>query len=240
MAERKYIPIAPVGKCKGCGSLFQQVLSRGKARKYCRPECKPVNPPSTKPCDVLGCWKLARSNGAPYCESHYGRIRRTGELGPSEPIVSFLHCLYCGKDAGGKKFCDQRCGTRHRRGVPVFKACICCGHMFEPLNKGIDKKCCSDECERIRKQDISDSRRCVSSMTKDGRSIRYLVFARDNWTCKICNEPVNRKARWPEPDYPTIDHIHPVSRGGSHELDNLQCAHATCNLKKHAKVLNNN
>lgn len=31
---------------------------------------------------------------------------------------------------------------------------------------------------------------------------------------------------------PTFDHIHPVSKGGGDEQDNLQIAHAICNKRK--------
>lgn len=30
----------------------------------------------------------------------------------------------------------------------------------------------------------------------------------------------------------TLDHIIPLSKGGSHTADNLQCAHFMCNSKK--------
>lgn len=33
-----------------------------------------------------------------------------------------------------------------------------------------------------------------------------------------------------------VDHIVPISRGGSHTYDNLQAAHANCNRKKWAKA----
>ncbi len=55
-----------------------------------------------------------------------------------------------------------------------------------------------------------------------------IVFERDKGTCQICKCPV-------EDDF-HIDHIIPVSKGGEHSYVNVQLAHPSCNLKKHAKM----
>jgi 5-methylcytosine-specific restriction endonuclease McrA len=188
-----------------------------------------------KLCDSEGCLNLARSNGAAYCETHYYRLRRTGSLDVSRPPVYYLSCQHCGKPSNGNKNCSIRCATRASRGSAVSRPCVSCGIDFQPVQ---NKLTCSSECDRIRKQSGWDERRCLASSTIEGRSIRYEVFRRDNWTCKICNEPVNRNSKWPDHDYPTLDHIHPFSKGGRHTMDNLQCAHFICNTRKHAKVLN--
>jgi 5-methylcytosine-specific restriction endonuclease McrA len=56
------------------------------------------------------------------------------------------------------------------------------------------------------------------------------VFERDAGLCGICSEPV-------DPNDWHLDHIHPLSKGGHHTLDNVQIAHPRCNRKKGAKVL---
>jgi CRISPR/Cas system Type II protein with McrA/HNH and RuvC-like nuclease domain len=53
-------------------------------------------------------------------------------------------------------------------------------------------------------------------------STRRAVWERDNSTCQHC-ETQERL---------TIDHIIPVSRGGSDELDNLQILCRSCNARK--------
>lgn len=44
--------------------------------------------------------------------------------------------------------------------------------------------------------------------------------------------------RWGDygPDYPTIDHIVPLSKGGPHLWSNVQVACAECNIAKGASV----
>jgi 5-methylcytosine-specific restriction endonuclease McrA len=66
---------------------------------------------------------------------------------------------------------------------------------------------------------------------------REQVLLRDNYTCHICDEPTDPTAThimgqpgWER--YPHIDHVIPLSRGGSDTLDNVRTAHAECNLLK--------
>lgn len=61
------------------------------------------------------------------------------------------------------------------------------------------------------------------------------LIKRDAGICQICGEPTNdddivngRIGRM----YPTLDHIIPLSKGGSHTWDNVQLAHMHCNAGK--------
>lgn len=55
------------------------------------------------------------------------------------------------------------------------------------------------------------------------------VWKRANGYCGICQMPLG--------DSPYhFDHIVPLARGGEHSTRNLQVAHATCNLRKGARV----
>ena len=58
---------------------------------------------------------------------------------------------------------------------------------------------------------------------------RYAVIERDGLVCGICGGVVAE-------DDVHIDHIYPWSLGGSDELDNLQVAHSSCNIRKGARV----
>ena len=51
---------------------------------------------------------------------------------------------------------------------------------------------------------------------------RKMLIARDGLACGICGEPMTEATV-------TIDHIVPVSKGGSHEMANLRLAHKRCN-----------
>lgn len=60
------------------------------------------------------------------------------------------------------------------------------------------------------------------------------------WTgaCGICGDPLDRDLTHPDPRSKSIDHIVPLSRGGTHVAANLQWAHLFCNVAKGARLLN--
>jgi len=64
------------------------------------------------------------------------------------------------------------------------------------------------------------------------RVVRATVYARDGYTCQLCREPVMMATRVPHPWAPTLDHIIPLSAGGTHEYANVQLAHFMCNSVK--------
>jgi len=81
-------------------------------------------------------------------------------------------------------------------------------------------------CKRFNKKNNNKTRR--SSFTK---SIRHEVFKKDKYHCIECGA-TNKKAVL------HIDHIIPVSKGGTDELDNLQTLCESCNLAKKNRIIN--
>lgn len=74
---------------------------------------------------------------------------------------------------------------------------------------------------RIEKDDIKTYRKKTLSF-----KVRLNVLANDGYECKHCGTKENL----------TVDHIVPESKGGSHELDNLQTLCGSCNSKKGVKL----
>jgi 5-methylcytosine-specific restriction endonuclease McrA len=68
----------------------------------------------------------------------------------------------------------------------------------------------------------------LDEITRPAALLTYLM-ERDRKRCGICREPIRAKTG---PRRPSVDHIVPLSRGGQHELSNLQAAHYVCNLAK--------
>jgi hypothetical protein len=60
--------------------------------------------------------------------------------------------------------------------------------------------------------------------------VRLAVYQRDQGRCAYCSNPVN----WPQYH---CDHVEPVAKGGSDDIDNLCVACVPCNLAKAAKSL---
>lgn len=58
--------------------------------------------------------------------------------------------------------------------------------------------------------------------------LRNFIFKRDNYTCQYCGE-YGKKLE--------CDHIIPISRGGTNDLDNLITTCKNCNRQKRDKLL---
>lgn len=58
-----------------------------------------------------------------------------------------------------------------------------------------------------------------------------------NKTYCLCGTRIDDTLSSPHPTSLTIEHLTPTSRGGAHNLDNIDFAHRTCNTKKGAKTL---
>ena len=61
------------------------------------------------------------------------------------------------------------------------------------------------------------------------------VVKKNKGICQICGKPID----WNDIEnghikrnYPTVDHIIPFSKGGTHTWDNVQLAHMSCNAGK--------
>ena len=65
------------------------------------------------------------------------------------------------------------------------------------------------------------------------------LLKKQNGICQLCGRPVDvsdRVGLRTGNNYPTVDHIVPISLGGSHTWDNVQLAHMICNSIKCANA----
>jgi hypothetical protein len=63
-----------------------------------------------------------------------------------------------------------------------------------------------------------------------------IVYKKAGYVCGICNKPVDPSLDYPDPESPSLDHIMPLSLGGTHTWDNVQLAHLRCNVKKNNNI----
>lgn len=146
---------------------------------------------------------------------------------------------------------QQRQRQRLRRPRVTLRApretrkCTVCGAEFE-CTVSSNRKYCSKKCAkkvgrkkwkrtpqgREAKRREEQARRAA----KRGAYVAPVYFKqiaeRDKWTCQLCGKPVKRKAKAPDPLAPTLDHIIPLAKGGTHEPKNVQLAHFLCNALK--------
>lgn len=79
-------------------------------------------------------------------------------------------------------------------------------------------------------------RRALIRSTSIGAVDLDLLWVRQCAVCALCNQRIDHSLAWPEPMSRSVDHIVPLSKGGTHEQANLAWTHLVCNLKKGAKA----
>ena len=123
-----------------------------------------------------------------------------------------------------------------------FKMCQCkeCGAFFIG-----GRSCyCSDECKRKHINRKHDKRLDRANRIDKSISLKKL-YKRDKGICWICGGKCDYKDYVKDENgyfivganYPSIDHVYPLSKGGNHEWSNVKLAHHYCNTLKNDKVV---
>lgn len=93
------------------------------------------------------------------------------------------------------------------------------------------RRWCSEACRTAAHTALRNHLR--RSVARSGDLITVAVLGRrDGWVCHLCSRSVPRDASYPDPMSGSIDHLVPVSDGGSHTLANVALAHLTCNVRR--------
>lgn len=140
-------------------------------------------------------------------------------------------------------FCSRNCKDLHRRKQDKLKriaskqerTCLHCAKVITQERRS-DAMFCSNDCNSKAHQLQRKLRNRANEEGKRGY-LRTEICKRDGWICQICKEPVEKTAHHPNPLAPSLDHIIPVSKGGSSDPSNLQLTHLRCNLKRGNKAL---
>jgi hypothetical protein len=164
---------------------------------------------------------------------------------PDVPLPQGRTCEGCGANIDHLNLRARTCCSACQRWKfnnpgtlrPVEKTCATCSTSL--VGKRADAQFCSASCRdaspanAMRYRDKSKLRRARIKSGQRGEPVRAeAVLDRDGWMCGLCGESIDGSVRWPDPASPSIDHITPVSRGGSHSMANLQAAHLGCNSRK--------
>lgn len=232
--------------CEGCGNGF---IRHGKA-KTCNEACAKAAVKRRR----QEAARLTKDSQVQTCEQckavfvgHKRRFctRRCGERSKQLRCRFPAICKHCGKGylAWHKQqaHCSRRCAKGGRDAI-----CEWCQKTFPARQAGRRKnRFCSRACVQAAwaKRDGSkgyDKAKAVArvyarrALSKQSGEVFKAedVFARDEYQCGICGLPTDRTKGWPHPDAPTVDHIIPVSKGGTHTMANVQCSHWSCNLGK--------
>lgn len=220
-----------------CGAHHGRWLATGDIRAHI--PIRTHNPGAL--CSIEGCGRPVNSHGL--CNSHERRMK--GEVSAGQPIRRYnpgqtCEVEGCDRVSDGRGLCS---GHRQRLRIwgELRPEVLLRVWTFTPGGKCLSEECplptvtlglCKTHLGRHRR----DRRRARLAGATIEAFDRIEVFDRDGWMCGICNEPVNRSARFPDPSSVSLDHIVPLSRGGDHSRANCQAAHLGCNMRKGARV----
>lgn len=246
-------------RCKNCNAVFERPSSTGRPQVHCSAECRVSYSRRTRGMRLEKCLECGGvisqpTVGAPrkYCtikcntKANNRRIRRRRlPLRDSKPQARI--CLYCKKLFMPKRrdsrycynsWCVQYAYRERKRNGESSKwvlhsvDCGQCGKTFEAIHPAA--RWCSDYCRN------KHTMRVMSRNRGGAMTVPYTdrqIFERDQWRCHLCRQPV-------DPDLPrtdlcgaTIDHILPISLGGTDEPANVATAHWHCNHKKRAQLM---
>lgn len=95
----------------------------------------------------------------------------------------------------------------------------------------MSRRYCSKRCKQAA---ITERRNARKRKAYVADVNRQAIYERDGWRCHLCGKKVKRHAAAPHPLAPTLDHVIPLARGGTHEPANVATAHFLCNSRKGA------
>jgi hypothetical protein len=194
-------------------------------------------------------WSIAAS--CIVCGSSFRYDRQAGIAGRPRAFCS-TKCKAARAQVYNRKLYQKTDGKR-----PPTSKCMCvnCGEAFLATTpKG---KCCSKACISAHLTKVGTGRQSPKKVFASRRdqdrhfvtlrrqrlsalpAVPYSeteIFERDGWFCQICGEEVDRNLRYPNRMSASIDHRHPLSKGGCDTPDNVQLAHLSCNCRKGAAV----
>ncbi len=237
----------PVPKqCVTCGDTWiWDPKSRVPAtKKYCSPQCKPEKRGTVqKNCLRCGREFTARRHvgSADFCTS----ACRTDEAGRIQRRIEQRKAAQQRQRdtrrirAAQAKLARAARGTQGKR-IWVTTPCVVCRHRFATTWSAkmgcASVKTCSDACSRRNEKEMRKIAFDRYKTRKRGAFVKNVfrrkVFEADGWKCHICRKPIKRDAKAPHPLSPTIDHVIPLAKGGTHEPGNCRAAHFRCNSLK--------
>lgn len=208
------VSVVPICRCEMCFKLFRPIAT--DRMTYCSRRCSALD--------------------------NFGKEYIQKDHWPEQSCnVYFILCRHCGElftSRNGLQYCSVKCqralaycNSRERRGIQLNqKECAVCGEVFQTYNS--NRIVCSDMCQGQLRLDAKRRRRARLREVKIETFAAVEIFRRDNWRCKICGRKLSKNRKVPHPLAPTLDHIVPLSIGGTHERKNVQLSCFRCNSKK--------
>jgi len=239
--------------CRYCGKEYHPKMK--DRNKYCSRECAFADRKANKKrTTCIICGKEIEGHQK-YCSDD---CRTKATYIRNKKTFVERECRICGRSYFGRKngvaACSEECKAKWKANYGKVRQkylkqkaerdrnkrpgkCEACGELFIP--KMLHQRYCSGSCQRrdrYRRKEIKRRLRLIENGEVDFSITLGQVIERYKGLCAICGESVNVAAKFTDNDYPSIDHIIPVARGGTHTWDNVQLAHRGCNIAKQDRI----
>lgn len=203
-------------------------------------------------CETCGAPVVYGGIGRPprYCPDHQNHARNACSMRSYyahsdglEDDGSPRACAHCGETYTPKSrkrstYCSRGCNDQARKArmkrerladkATLERFCALCEQPI-PATRRADSAYCSDLCSQRSHGGLR------SRYRKPG--VHRELLARDGNRCGICSQRIDMRREWPHPRSASVDHLVPVSVGGSDELANLRLVHLSCNCARRAAML---
>lgn len=125
----------------------------------------------------------------------------------------------------------------HKATQLSMRACEKCNKLFIPRRNR--QRCCSTACGDKLWDALKKDRRIrkMRQVVIDKNITLEGLYKRDNGLCWICGQPCDYSAEINANNYPSIDHVKPLAKGGKHSWDNVRLAHHICNSIKSDRTI---
>lgn len=205
---RKPQATLPDIECAGCGVMFPPTGHQGGGppQKWCTGACRAR-------------WK--RANDPTILERQRVRrgVRPARWREAERKLAKAAEGTHGGRTVLASGPCSK-CDTTFTTRVPT-------GHTARFCSTGCAGKGSADARRRARQRRRARERGAfVVDVSPQA------IYERDRWTCQLCGQRILRTTTYPAPLSPSIDHIVPLAKGGTHEPANVQAAHFLCNSRK--------
>lgn len=216
-------------RCQLCGLPLEPVLRPGqrggKQRSYCSVSCR-------RKADWLRrrVLKPMRSAVCVWCSRSFETNRDSTRFCSTE----------CRKAETLRHLADKWRENNPRPAQYVYTCDFCSGEIVRDRPLGGSRRYhadCAVEAKRARYRKKTVARQSAT-VRPSGVSL-LAVVERDGWACWLCGVMVDQSVPRTSRMGATVDHVVPLSKGGSDELENLRLAHWICNNKKSDSLVTN-
>jgi 5-methylcytosine-specific restriction endonuclease McrA len=234
-------------QCDTCGAMFEPTNGKQKRcsgnpdcrRKYWREKARRYCPPKSEPrvWGFIACQKCGNQFDTG-CEPLVKRPVRCSDCRAGKRAELFkwraVRCGICSRNFISTDvrhlYCSETCGGLAKKIAwrKVKRQRVLNGLCARHGNPG---QCAACQARNFSKSSKRRGSGGAKHVTKSKIKIRQLC-EQQKWKCSLCGGRISLKYKNPDPLSISVDHVIPVSLGGTHDLANLRIAHRGCNIKK--------